>query len=54
MKYSVDVNSDIGNRKKVNQDALMVKHARTEKMGKVCFACLCDGMGGLSQGEFDL
>lgn len=51
LKYSVNVNSDIGNKKKVNQDALMVKHARTEKMGKVCFACLCDGMGGLSQGE---
>lgn len=51
MEYIIDAYSDIGNRKKVNQDALLVKQARTSSLGRVCFACLCDGMGGLSQGE---
>ena len=52
MEYVIDAYSDIGNKKKVNQDALIVKQARTANLGRVCFACLCDGMGGLSQGEF--
>ncbi|QFJ53734.1 PP2C family protein-serine/threonine phosphatase [Pseudobutyrivibrio xylanivorans] len=50
-EYFIDAYSDIGNKKKVNQDALIVKQARSSKIGRVCFACLCDGMGGLSQGE---
>ena len=50
-EYIIDAYSDIGNKKKVNQDALLVKQARTTSYGRVCFACLCDGMGGLSQGE---
>ena len=50
-KFKVDAYSDIGNKKKVNQDSLIVKQARTNNIGRVCFACLCDGMGGLSQGE---
>lgn len=50
-KFKIDAYSDIGNKKKVNQDALIVKQARTSSIGRVCFACLCDGMGGLSQGE---
>lgn len=51
MNYTIDANSDIGNKKKVNQDSLIIKQARTSTLGRVCFACLCDGMGGLSQGE---
>ena len=51
MQYVIDAYSDIGIRKKVNQDALIIKQARTSSIGRVCFACLCDGMGGLSQGE---
>ncbi|SDB40009.1 Serine/threonine protein phosphatase PrpC [Pseudobutyrivibrio sp. YE44] len=51
MLYTIDAYSDIGIRKKVNQDSLIIKQARTSNMGRVCFACLCDGMGGLSQGE---
>lgn len=51
MTYTIDAYSDIGIRKKVNQDALIIKQARTSSIGRVCFACLCDGMGGLSQGE---
>ena len=42
--------TDIGNTKDVNQDALLIKEAYTNK-GKVLFLCVCDGMGGLSQGE---
>ena len=51
MLFTIDAYSDIGIRKKVNQDSLIIKQARTSSMGRVCFACLCDGMGGLSQGE---
>ncbi len=51
MQFTIDANSDIGNKKKVNQDSLIIKQARTNTLGRVCFACLCDGMGGLSQGE---
>lgn len=42
--------SDIGIRKKTNQDSLMIKVADTD-YGEVCFAVVCDGMGGLSKGE---
>ncbi len=45
-----DAVSDIGIQKKVNQDSLMLKIANT-KWGKVAFAIVCDGVGGLSQGE---
>ena len=42
--------SDIGLKKEVNQDALMVKQATTG--GKeIIFAAVCDGMGGLANGE---
>lgn len=42
--------TDVGIKKKVNQDALLIKTATTNK-GEVTFACVCDGMGGLEQGE---
>ena len=42
--------SDIGISKKVNQDSLLIKEADTP-LGKVLFAVLCDGMGGLKKGE---
>lgn len=42
--------SDIGISKKVNQDSLLIKQADTP-LGKVLFAVLCDGMGGLKKGE---
>ena len=51
MVFKTDAYTDKGIKKEVNQDALIIKQARTEKRGKVCFACLCDGMGGLSLGE---
>ena len=44
------VHTDIGNVKKVNQDSAVIKKASTEK-GEIMFAAVCDGMGGLRNGE---
>lgn len=43
-------NTDIGIVKKTNQDSLTVKVINTSQ-GKMSFAVLCDGMGGLDKGE---
>ncbi len=51
MTFKTDAYTDMGTRKKVNQDAILLKQAKTRSVGKICFACLCDGMGGLSSGE---
>ena len=50
MKYSVAALTDIGKARKSNQDAVCVKIA---KMGDetIVMALVCDGMGGLSEGE---
>ncbi|MCR5041749.1 MAG: protein phosphatase 2C domain-containing protein [Clostridia bacterium] len=50
MNFLSAFHTDIGTRKSVNQDALMLKHASTPA-GRVVFAVLCDGMGGLKMGE---
>lgn len=42
--------TDVGNVKKVNQDSLTLKVAHSG-WGDVCMAVICDGLGGLSQGE---
>ena len=42
--------TDIGIKKKVNQDSLIIRKANTE-IGEVTFISVCDGMGGLSFGE---
>ena len=51
MSYKVDAYSDIGTRKNVNQDALLIKRAKVNGIGDICMGVLCDGMGGLSCGE---
>ena len=43
--------TDVGIKKKVNQDACVIMEAETDQ-GEVDFAAVCDGMGGLSDGEF--
>ncbi|MBF1273249.1 PP2C family protein-serine/threonine phosphatase [Oribacterium sinus] len=43
--------SSVGNVKEVNQDYYFFEQGRTER-GNIVFAILCDGMGGLQQGEF--
>lgn len=50
MNYSVAAFTDIGIKKDTNQDSLSVKVINTSQ-GKMVFAILCDGMGGLQKGE---
>lgn len=42
--------TDVGTVKKVNQDSITLQIAET-KMGRACFAMVCDGLGGLDLGE---
>lgn len=50
MNYIVSARTDIGITKTTNQDSISVKIANTPQ-GRVAFAVLCDGMGGLAKGE---
>ena len=50
MNYNIALHTDVGIRKETNQDSMCVKQAETEK-GQILLAIICDGMGGLSQGE---
>lgn len=42
--------TDVGNRKKINQDSLCLKVSKQEGY-TITMAVVCDGMGGLQQGE---
>lgn len=50
MNFIVSATTDIGLTKSTNQDSYSVKVFTTPR-GKMVFAILCDGMGGLSKGE---
>jgi len=50
LHYTVAAQTDVGLVKCVNQDSLTVKVANTP-YGEAAAAVLCDGMGGLEQGE---
>ena len=50
LAYLVSARSNRGNVKENNQDACTVKTASTA-LGEVAFGLICDGMGGLSEGE---
>lgn len=50
LHYTVAAQTDVGIAKKVNQDSLTVKVANTP-YGETAVAVICDGMGGLEQGE---
>lgn len=50
MRYLYSAVTDVGIRKKVNQDAALLIEAETEN-GPILFSVVCDGMGGLSSGE---
>lgn len=50
MNYIISANTDIGLTKSTNQDSLTVKILNTS-IGRMVFALLCDGMGGLEKGE---
>ena len=42
--------TDVGIKKSVNQDSLIIKKARTD-VDDIVLIAVCDGMGGLSDGE---
>ncbi|MFZ7943774.1 PP2C family protein-serine/threonine phosphatase [Neobacillus sp. 19] len=50
MSFQVAYHTDAGIKKKTNQDALLLKTAKTPK-GRIGLFIVCDGMGGLTQGE---
>lgn len=50
MNYIISANTDIGTTKSTNQDSVSIKVINTPT-GRMVFAILCDGMGGLEKGE---
>jgi len=50
MEFYISATTDVGTKKNINQDSLFVRKMAT-KIGKMVFAVLCDGMGGLKKGE---
>ena len=50
MRFSAVYNTDVGIKKKTNQDLLAIKIAETPD-GQALFSLVCDGMGGLAKGE---
>ena len=50
MNYIVAASTDIGNTKNTNQDSYGIR-VYTTVAGKIVFAVLCDGVGGLDKGE---
>lgn len=51
MRFLAAAHTDVGIIKKINQDAFGLKIARTSN-NSIAFAILCDGMGGLNDGEY--
>ncbi len=50
MNFVIAADTDIGIVKNTNQDSLSIKLINT-RQGRMAFAVLCDGMGGLDKGE---
>lgn len=50
MKFTTAVHTDIGIKKKTNQDSALIIEAQTD-LGNVLLTVICDGMGGLAKGE---
>lgn len=50
MEFIISAATDVGTKKKTNQDSLLLKKFETH-LGNVVFAVLCDGMGGFDKGE---
>lgn len=51
MKVKACICTDVGKKRKENQDSSLIKVARSGKLGRISFVVVCDGMGGLSKGE---
>lgn len=50
MNYITAYRTDVGIKKKTNQDSMLILEAETDH-GQVLLAAVCDGMGGLAKGE---
>lgn len=50
MEFMTSVYTDVGIKKKTNQDSALVMKADTD-LGKILLTVMCDGMGGLAKGE---
>ncbi len=50
MNFLTAYHTDVGIKKKTNQDSLLLHQAQTDA-GNVLLAVICDGMGGLAKGE---
>ncbi len=50
MSYLIFAHTDVGIKKKTNQDSVLLQVAQTS-IGEVAFGAVCDGMGGLAKGE---
>ncbi len=50
MEFLISAATDVGIRKKTNQDSLMMRQYETH-LGNVVLMVLCDGMGGFDKGE---
>ena len=50
MNFIISANTDVGISKSTNQDSLTNMVVNTPQ-GRMAFAVLCDGMGGLDKGE---
>ena len=50
MNFLTAFHTDVGIKKKTNQDSLLIHQAQTGA-GNVLLAVMCDGMGGLAKGE---
>ena len=50
MNFLTAVHTDVGIRKKTNQDSILLETAATD-YGQVLLGVICDGMGGLAKGE---
>lgn len=51
MEFHYGLVTDVGTTRKVNQDSACIHFADT-LVGEIIFAVVCDGMGGLSEGEY--
>lgn len=50
MKFLTAAHTDVGLKKRTNQDSALIMQAKTDA-GPVLMAAICDGMGGLAKGE---
>jgi serine/threonine protein phosphatase PrpC len=50
MNYLTAVHTDIGIKKKTNQDSALILEAESD-VGNILLTVICDGMGGLAKGE---